>query len=94
MLQKKILFLIEPKRGAKTLPGSRENVWGVINSPSHNEAIAEGRTTTDENRKKEIKKNLAGGLLHAKKIKDGSEAIRAKAHENAAHYLEYKTWYK
>jgi hypothetical protein len=32
----KILFVIEPKRGAKTLPGSRENVWGVINSPSHN----------------------------------------------------------
>ena len=47
MLQNKILFVIEPKRGAKTLPGSRENVWGVINSPSHNEAIAEGRTTTD-----------------------------------------------
>ena len=36
MVQKKILFVIEPKRGAKTLPGSRENVWGVINSPSHN----------------------------------------------------------
>ena len=32
--------------------------------------------------------------IPAKKIKDGSEAIRAKAHENAAHYLEYKTWYK
>jgi hypothetical protein len=70
-MENKNLFLIEPKRGAKTLPGSRENVWGVINSPSHNYAIAEGRTTTDENRKKEIKKNLAGGLLHAKKIKDG-----------------------
>ena len=32
--------------------------------------------------------------IPAKKIKDGSEAIRAKAHENAAHYLEYKTWYE
>ena len=31
--------------------------------------------------------------IPAKKIKDGSEAIRAKAHDNAAHYLEYKTWY-
>ena len=93
-MENKILFLIEPKRGAKTLPGSREKVWGVINSPSHNWAIAEGRTTTDENRKKEIKKNLAGGLLHAKKIKDGSEAVRAKAHDNAVHYLMYKKWYE
>jgi carbonic anhydrase/acetyltransferase-like protein (isoleucine patch superfamily) len=31
--------------------------------------------------------------IPAKKIKEGSDAIRAKAHENAAHYLEYKTWY-
>ena len=32
--------------------------------------------------------------IPAKKIKDGTDAIRAKAHENAAHYLEYKTWYE
>ena len=32
--------------------------------------------------------------IPAKKIKDGSDAIRAKAHENAAHYLEYITWYE
>ena len=30
----------------------------------------------------------------ARKIKDGSEAVRAKAHANAEHYLHYKTWYK
>ena len=30
----------------------------------------------------------------ARKIKDGSEAILAKAHANAEHYLLYKTWYE
>ena len=30
----------------------------------------------------------------ALKIKDGSEAVRAKAHANAEHYLHYKTWYE
>lgn len=30
----------------------------------------------------------------ARKIKDGSEAIRAKAHANAQNYLLYKTWYE
>lgn len=30
----------------------------------------------------------------AKKIKDGCEAIRAKAHDNAEHYLLYKKWYE
>jgi len=29
----------------------------------------------------------------AKKVKDASEAIRAMAHDNAQHYLEYKQWY-
>ena len=30
----------------------------------------------------------------ARKIKDGSEAVTAKAHDNAGHYLHYKTWYE
>lgn len=30
----------------------------------------------------------------AKKIKDGSEALLKKAHDNAQHYLLYKTWYE
>ena len=30
----------------------------------------------------------------ARKVKDASEAIRAKAHDNAIHYLEYKKWYE
>ncbi len=30
----------------------------------------------------------------AKKIKDASEAIQAKAHDNAMHYLDYKKWYE
>lgn len=30
----------------------------------------------------------------ARKIKDGSETVRAKAHANAEHYLHYKTWYE
>ena len=30
----------------------------------------------------------------AKKVRDASEAIKAKAHDNALHYLEYKTWYE
>ncbi len=32
--------------------------------------------------------------IPAKKIKDGSEAIQAKAHANAQNYLLYKTWYE
>ena len=32
--------------------------------------------------------------IPAKKIKDGSEAIRVKAHANAEHYLMDKQWYK
>ncbi|MBO5979580.1 MAG: gamma carbonic anhydrase family protein, partial [Bacteroidales bacterium] len=32
--------------------------------------------------------------IPAKKIKDASEAIRAKAHANAQNYLLYKTWYE
>lgn len=30
----------------------------------------------------------------AKKVKDASEAIKAMAHDNAQHYLEYKKWYE
>ena len=32
--------------------------------------------------------------IPARKIKDGSPAITVKAHENAEHYLTYKSWYK
>ena len=32
--------------------------------------------------------------IPAKKIKEGSEVIRQKAHANAEHYLLYKTWYE
>ena len=32
--------------------------------------------------------------IPARKIKDGSKAILAKAHANAEHYLLYKTWYE
>lgn len=32
--------------------------------------------------------------IPARKIKDGSEAIREKAHANADHYLMYKKWYE
>ena len=30
----------------------------------------------------------------AKKVKDASEVIKAMAHDNALHYLEYKKWYE
>ena len=36
---------------------------------------------------------IAAGIP-AKKIKDGSEAVLAKAHANAQNYLHYKTWYE
>lgn len=32
--------------------------------------------------------------IPAKKIRDASEAIRQKAHDNAVHYLTYKKWYE
>lgn len=32
--------------------------------------------------------------IPARRIKDASEAIRAKAHANAGNYLLYKTWYE
>ena len=32
--------------------------------------------------------------IPARKIKDGSEAVLAKAHANAQNYLHYKTWYE
>lgn len=30
----------------------------------------------------------------AKKVKEASDIIRAKAHDNALHYLDYKKWYE
>ena len=32
--------------------------------------------------------------IPARKIKDGSDTVREKAHANAEHYLHYKTWYE
>lgn len=32
--------------------------------------------------------------IPAKRIKEGSEAVREKAHANAEHYLMYKSWYE
>ena len=32
--------------------------------------------------------------IPARKIKDGSQAVTAKAHDNAVHYLMYKKWYE
>ena len=32
--------------------------------------------------------------IPARKIMDGSEAVLAKAHANAEHYLHYKKWYE
>lgn len=32
--------------------------------------------------------------IPARKIKDGNEAVREKAHANAEHYLTYKKWYE
>ena len=32
--------------------------------------------------------------LPAQKIKDGSESVRATAHDTAVHYLMYKKWYE
>lgn len=32
--------------------------------------------------------------IPARKIKDGNEAVREKAHANAKHYLIYKKWYE
>ena len=71
MQKEKALFELELTRGAKTIPATRENLMGIINSPSHNQAIAEGRATTDEHRKNELKTGLPGAVIHAKTIKDG-----------------------
>ena len=35
-----------------------------------------------------------GAGIPARKIKDGSEAIREKANANADHYLMYMKWYE
>jgi hypothetical protein len=32
--------------------------------------------------------------IPARKVKDGSEAVLAKAHANAQNYLIYKKWYE
>ena len=71
MQEDRALFELELARGAKTIPATRENLMGIINSPSHNQAIAEGRATTDEECKKELKSRLPGAVVHAKKCKDG-----------------------
>ena len=71
MAKEHALFELELTRGANTIPATRENLMGTINSPSHNQAIAEGRATTDEERKKELKSRLPGAVVHAKKCKDG-----------------------
>ena len=71
MQEDRALFELELTRGANTIPATRENLMGTINSPSHNQAIAEGRATTDEERKKELKSRLPGAVVHAKKCKDG-----------------------
>ena len=71
MQKEEALFELELTRGAKTIPATRANLMGTINSPSHDQAIAEGRTTTDEERKKELKEGLPGAVFHAKKCKGG-----------------------
>ena len=71
MAKENALFELELTRGAKTIPATREKLMGIINSPSHNLVIAEGRATTDEERKKELKTRLPGAVVHAKKCKDG-----------------------
>ena len=44
---------------------------GTIYSPSHNQAIAEGRAATDKKQYEKVKSGLPGAIIHAKKIKDG-----------------------
>ena len=68
--EEEALFELELSRGAETIPGTHENVMGIINSPSHNQAIAEIRSTTDEEYRKELKNGLAGAIIHAKKCKN------------------------
>lgn len=71
MQEEKALFELELARGAKTIPATRENLMGIINSPSHNQTIAKGRATTDVELKQKLKTGLAGAILHAKSCKDG-----------------------
>ena len=63
----------------------------------------EGGAKAMENAIKDGACGLSLGLMYepgiyagipAKKIKDGSEAVLAKAHANAQNYLHYKTWYE
>lgn len=70
-MQAKALFELELARGAKTIPATRENVMGIINSPSHNQAIAKGRAATDEKQRQQLKAGLAGAVIHAKACRDG-----------------------
>ena len=65
------LFELELARGAKTIPATRANLMGTIYSPSHNQAIAEGRAATDKKQYEKVKSGLPGAIIHAKKIKDG-----------------------
>ena len=65
------LFELELARGAKTIPATRENLMGIINSPSHNQAIAEGRAAKGTPKYEKVKSGLPGAIIHAKQIKDG-----------------------
>ena len=71
MPKEKALFELEPTRGAKTLPATRENLMGIINAPSHNQAIAEGRAATDKELYEKVKSSLPGAVIHAEEIEDG-----------------------
>ena len=70
MKQERSLFELELARGANTIPATRENLMGTIYSPSHNQAIAEGRAATDKKQYEKVKSGLPGAIIHAKKIKD------------------------
>lgn len=74
MQEDRALFELELTRGAKTIPATRKNLMGTINSPSHNQAIAMGRATTDEELKQKLKIGLAGAVIHTKSCKDGKRS--------------------
>ena len=90
MAKENAMFQLELARGAKTIPATRENLMGTINSPSHNQAIAEGRAATDKKQYEKVKSGLPGTIIHAKKIKDGK---RCEANVQAANHFvhEFKT---
>ena len=71
MQEEKALFQLELARGAKTIPATRANLMGTIYSPSHNQAIAEGRAAKGTPKYEKVKSSLPGGIVHAYKLKDG-----------------------